>query len=162
MLKNYIKEDQKLPLFGVGPHIVVAMAAVTIIGIVLFGYVFKIGNVDKPWSVIFRTAGVILIIAGIVIWLISAFCSGMDESIAENKLKTDGIYGLTRNPMYNGWWLMISGITLMWGNAFMLILPFVNRLIMTVILINTEEKWLSDLYGDEYNEYKRKVKRFIP
>ena len=57
---------------------------------------------------------------------------------------------------------MISGITLMWGNAFMLILPFVNRLIMTVILINTEEKWLSDLYGDEYNEYKRKVKRFIP
>ncbi len=162
MLKNYIKEDQKLPLFGVGPHIVVAMAAVTIIGIVLFGYVFKIGNVDKPWSVIFRTAGVILIIAGIVIWLISAFCSGMDESIAENKLKTDGIYALTRNPMYNGWWLMISGITLMWGNAFMLILPFVNRLIMTVILINTEEKWLSDLYGDEYNEYKRKVKRFIP
>ena len=149
MLKNYIKEDQKLPLFGVGPHIVVAMAAVTIIGIVLFGYVF-------------RTAGAILIIAGIVIWLISAFCSGMDESIAENKLKTDGIYALTRNPMYNGWWLMISGITLMWGNAFMLILPFVNRLIMTVILINTEEKWLSDLYGDEYNEYKRKVKRFIP
>lgn len=162
MLKNYIKEDQKLPLFGVGPHIVVAMAAVTIIGIVLFGYVFKIGNVDKPWSVIFRTAGVILIIAGIVIWLISAFCSGMDESITENKLKTDGIYALTRNPMYNGWWLMISGITLMWGNAFMLILPFVNRLIMTVILINTEEKWLSDLYGDEYSEYKRKVKRFIP
>ncbi len=162
MLKNYIKEDQKLPLFGVGPHIVVAMAAVTIIGIVLFGYVFKIGNVDKPWSVIFRTAGAILIIAGIVIWLISAFCSGMDESITENKLKTDGIYALTRNPMYNGWWLMISGITLMWGNAFMLLLPFVNRLIMTVILINTEEKWLSDLYGDEYNEYKRKVKRFIP
>lgn len=162
MLKNYIKEDQKLPLFGVGPHIVVAMAAVTIIGIVLFGYVFKIGNVDKPWSVIFRTAGVILIIAGIVIWLISAFCSGMDESITENKLKTDGIYALTRNPMYNGWWLMISGITLMWGNAFMLILPFVNRLIMTVILINTEEKWLSELYGDEYSEYKRKVKRFIP
>ena len=162
MLKNYIKEDQKLPLFGVGPHIVAVMIAVTVIGIVLFGYVFKIGNVDKPWSVIFRIAGVILIIAGIVIWLISAFCSGMDESITENKLKTDGIYALTRNPMYNGWWLMISGITLMWGNAFMLILPLVNRLIMTVILINTEEKWLSDLYGDEYNEYKRKVKRFIP
>lgn len=162
MLKNYIKEDQKLPLFGVGPHIVVAMAAVTIIGIVLFGYVFKIGILNTPWTWIFRTAGAILIIAGIVIWLISAFCSGMDESIAENKLKTDGIYALTRNPMYNGWWLMISGITLMWGNAFMLILPFVNRLIMTVILINTEEKWLSDLYGDEYNEYKRKVKRFIP
>ncbi len=162
MLKNYIKEDQKLPLFGVGPHIVTAMIAVTVIGIILFGYVLKIGNADKPWSVIFRTAGVILIIAGIVIWLISAFCSGMDESIAENKLKTDGIYALTRNPMYNGWWLMISGITLMWGNAFMLLLLFVNRLIMTVILINTEEKWLSELYGDEYSEYKRKVKRFIP
>ena len=43
MLKNYMKEGQKLPLFGVGPYIVYGMAAVNLIGVILFGYVFKIG-----------------------------------------------------------------------------------------------------------------------
>ena len=42
MLKNYVKEGQKLPMFGVGPFIVYGMIVLNIIGIVLFGYVFKI------------------------------------------------------------------------------------------------------------------------
>ena len=36
MLKNYMKEGQKLPLFGVGPYIIYGIAMVNIIGIVLF------------------------------------------------------------------------------------------------------------------------------
>ena len=35
MLKNFVKEGQKLPLYGVGPFIVYGMVMVTIIGIVL-------------------------------------------------------------------------------------------------------------------------------
>ncbi len=38
-MKNYVKEGQKLPLYGVGPMIVVGMGAVTAIGIVLSAYV---------------------------------------------------------------------------------------------------------------------------
>ena len=34
MLKNYMKEGQKLPLFGVGPYIVYGMAMVNLIGMV--------------------------------------------------------------------------------------------------------------------------------
>jgi protein-S-isoprenylcysteine O-methyltransferase Ste14 len=33
---------------------------------------------------------------------------------------------------------------------------------MTVVLKNTEEKWLLDLYGKEYEEYKKRVNRCIP
>ncbi len=43
-----------------------------------------------------------------------------------------------------------------------LILPVLDWLIMTVALINTEEKWLLDLYGDEYASYKKRVNRCIP
>lgn len=162
MFKDYIREGQKLPIFGVGPYIVYGMAAVTIVGIILFGYVFKIGVVNGSWILIFRTAGALLIISGAVVWFIGALRSGMDESIAKNRLKTDGIYGWTRNPMYSGWWIVMSGITLMWCNIFMLILPVINWGIMTAALINTEEKWLADLYGDEYADYKKRVNRCIP
>ena len=78
MLKNYMKEGQKLPLFGVGPYIVYGMALVNIIGIILFGYVFKIGILDTPWTIIFRIIGGLLIALGIAIWYIGALRSDMD------------------------------------------------------------------------------------
>lgn len=104
----------------------------------------------------------LLIVLGIAVWFIGAVKSDMDESITENKLQTKGIYAWVRNPMYSGWWMALSGITLMWHNAWMLILPVIDRAIMTIALINTEEKWLLDLYGDEYAEYKKHVNRCIP
>ncbi len=161
-MKNYVKEGQKLPLYGVGPYIVYGMAAVTAVGIVLFSYVFRIGTLSAPWTYIFRITGGFLIVFGAIVWFIGAMRSGMDENIAENKLKTDGIYAWVRNPMYSGWWFMITGISLMWVNVWILITPFINWLIMTIVLKRTEEKWLLDIYGDEYVKYLRRVNRCIP
>lgn len=161
-MKNYVREGQKLPLYGVGPYIVYGMAAVTIVGIVLFSYVFKIGILSAPWTGIFRAAGGVLIISGVLIWYIGALRSGMDENITENKLKTDSIYAWVRNPMYSGWWILITGISLMWVNAWILVTPLINWLIMTIALKNTEEKWLLDLYGKEYAAYLKQVNRCIP
>ena len=162
MLKNYMKEGQKLPLFGVGPYIVYGMAAVNLIGVILFGYVFKIGILAAPWILIFRIIGVLLIAAGIGVWFIGAMRSDMDDSITENRLQTKGIYSWVRNPMYSGWWIVLSGGLLMWHNVWLLMFPVIDWLIMTVALINTEEKWLLNLYGDEYAEYKKHVNRCIP
>lgn len=161
-MKNYIKENQKLPLYGIGPYMIGGMLAVTLFGIILLGYVFKIGILGLPWTLIFRIAGVLLILLGAFIWFMGALRSGMDENISENKLKTDGIYAWVRNPMYSGIWITLIGATLMWHNAWMLILPVINWLIMTVVLINTEEKWLIKLYGDEYADYKKHVNRCVP
>ncbi len=119
MLKNFMKEGQKLPLFGVGPYIVYGMAMVNLVGIILFGYVFKIGILDSPWILIFRIVGGLLIVLGIAVWFIGALKSDMDESITENKLQTKGIYAWVRNPMYSGWWIALSGIILMWHNIWM-------------------------------------------
>jgi protein-S-isoprenylcysteine O-methyltransferase Ste14 len=157
-----MKEGQKLPLFGVGPYIVYGMAAVNLIGVILFGYVFKIGILAVPWILIFRMIGVLLIAAGIAVWFIGAMRSDMDDSITENRLQTKGIYSWVRNPMYSGWWIALSGSLLMWHNVWLLMFPVIDWLIMTVALINTEEKWLLDLYGDEYAEYKKHVNRCIP
>ncbi|MCR5531898.1 MAG: isoprenylcysteine carboxylmethyltransferase family protein, partial [Lachnospiraceae bacterium] len=161
-MKNYVKEGQKLPLFGVGPYIVYGIAMVNVIGIILLEYVFKIGILESPWTIIFRVVGGLLIVLGGAVWYIGALRSDMDASITENRLQTKGIYALVRNPMYSGWWIALSGITLMWHNAWMLILPVIDWAIMTVALINTEEKWLLDLYGNEYAEYKKRVNRLIP
>ena len=161
-LKNFVKEGQKLPLFGVGPFIVYGMAMVNAIGILLLSYVFKVGILGAPWTLVFWIAGGLLILMGGGVWFTGALRSDMDTSITENKLQTKGIYSWVRNPMYSGCWMMIVGTTLMWHNAWTLVLPLVDWAIMTIALINTEEKWLLDLYGKEYAEYKKRVNRCIP
>ena len=99
---------------------------------------------------------------GIVIWFIAAMRSGMDENITGNKLKTDGIYSWVRNPMYTGCWFIIIGITFMWHNYWMIPMVVVDWMILTVVLKNTEEKWLLNIYGEEYALYKKRVNRCIP
>lgn len=161
-LKNYSKEGQKLPMFGIGPYLIYGIAFLKAVVIVLTSYVFKVGILENIWVWIFRIAGGIAIILGIVIWFIGAVRSGMDENITDNKLKTDGIYSWVRNPMYTGCWFIMIGTSFMWHNYWMLPMILIDWVIFTIVLKNTEEKWLLDVYGKDYEEYKKRVNRCIP
>ncbi len=161
-MKNYVKEGQKLPMFGIGPYLVLAMGILTLTGIILSGNILESGILYGSWIIVFRVLGIILMIIGVFVWYMGAFGSDMDDNITENILKTDGIYSWVRNPMYSGWWIIMIGLILMWHNTWLLIIPFINWLIMTVVLKNTEEKWLLDLYKSEYEQYTERVNRCIP
>lgn len=161
-LKNYIKEGQKLPIFGIGPYLIYGITLLNAAAVVLAAYVFKIGTLGDFWTYVFRITGVLAILLGLAIWFIGAVRSGMDEHITENRLKTDGIYAWVRNPMYTGCWFAITGIGMMWHNVFSLPLFLIDWAILTIVLKNTEEKWLMNVYGEEYSEYKGKVNRCIP
>ena len=64
--------------------------------------------------------------------------------------------------MYTGIWFLMVGISLMWHNCFMIAMIPIDWVILTVVLKKTEEKWLLDLYGEEYENYKSRVNRCIP
>ncbi len=162
MKKNFTKEGQKLPLFGIGPYMISAMVVVTLAGLAMAFFVLKTGHLSGIWRMVFMTAGIALMILGMIIWYIGAVRSGMDKNITENKLKTTGIYAWVRNPMYSGIWILLTGSAIMSCNVWIIAVPVINWLIMTIVLIKTEEKWLEDLYGDEYREYKKRVNRCIP
>ena len=98
---------------------------------------------------------------GVAVWFIGALRSDMDASIAENRLVTSGIYAWVRNPMYSGWWMLFAGICLQWHNIWCLLTIPVNWVILTVALKLTEEKWLLDLYGQDYADYMKQVNRCI-
>ena len=157
-----MKKQEHLPIFGIGPLLVAGLALTAAVGIVIFCYVCSIGTLSGLPALLMRIIGIVLMIAGILIWFIGAVRSDMDDSIKENRLKTDGIYAWVRNPMYSGWWMLISGISLMWHNVWLIPVIFINWGIMTVVLKATEEKWLRDLYGQDYEDYCSRVNRCIP
>ena len=157
-----MKKKEHLPIFGIGPFLVAGMAVVAATAIIVFYYELKLGTLSNFPATVLTAIGITLIIAGLLVWFIGAMRSEMDDHIKENRLKTDGIYAWVRNPMYSGWWMLITGISLMWHNIFLIPVTIINWGIMTVVLKTTEEKWLCALYGQEYEEYCKRVNRCIP
>ena len=95
-------------------------------------------------------------------WHGANFKCKIDIHILENELVTDGVYSIVRNPIYSAFYLLCLGIILVENNLILLIIPVLGYVYMTIILKNTEEKWLYTLYGEKYKEYCKKVNRCIP
>lgn len=106
--------------------------------------------------------GVILIIAGAIFWISAVLNSDIQKNIRNNHLVTTGIYAIVRNPIYAAFLYAITGLILISNNLLLLVLPIIYWQIMAWTMKRTEEKWLIDLYGDDYLDYSKKVNRFIP
>jgi protein-S-isoprenylcysteine O-methyltransferase Ste14 len=76
-------------------------------------------------------------------------------------LQTTGIYGISRNPMYAGVTIMYLGLTCFIGNWWNIILLPLILLIVQEYVIKHEEKYLASEFGQQYEEYKRKVRRWL-
>ena len=159
---KYNKDNGHLPLFGVGPFYVLAIGVITVLAIVL-DRIGVIPAVRPEWGdILFIVLGVVFAIFGIALWLKAVLKDKVDDRIIENRLVTSGAYAYVRNPIYSAFMLLFSGILLINGNALTFIIPFLYWWFMTVLMKNTEEKWLTERYGAEYEAYCRKVNRCIP
>src|SRR6478609_4734459 len=76
-------------------------------------------------------------------------------------LQTNGIYGITRNPMYVGLAIGYLGITCFIGNWWNIILFPLLLSIVQEYIIKREEKYLELEFGLDYEEYKKKVRRWL-
>jgi protein-S-isoprenylcysteine O-methyltransferase Ste14 len=78
-----------------------------------------------------------------------------------NSLQTTGIYSVTRNPMYISLLLFYTGLSFIFGNWWNLVLlPFLI-LIVQEYVIKREEKYLDRRFGQQYFDYKAKVRRWL-
>ena len=157
-----MKEKEHLPFFGIGPYYVGVIAVITGIGLYLSRRGYLDGGLVPALRVPMLVLGVVVILLGAFIWGYAFFRSRIDEGIKNNRLVTDGIYAWCRNPLYTGWMLICIGVSLFAGNLWLLILPVIFSLLMAVTMKFTEEKWLRELYGAEYEAYCRRVNRVWP
>ena len=158
-----MKENKKhLPVIGVGPVIVVPQVVLSAAGIFISIKEFLSFARISAFRIPFTVLGVVLIILGLCLWVYANFKTKIESHIKENTLVTDGVYSIVRNPIYSAFFLVCTGILLFPANLILLILPVLFYFYMTVIIKNTEEKWLKALYGNEYAEYCRNVNRCIP
>ncbi len=161
-MKEAENKREHLPLIGVGPLIVIPQLVVTALAIILseMGMIYSLQIKGLKISLII--IGIMLILLGAWLWFSSNFKVKIDACIKENHLATSGVYSMVRNPIYSAFYLMCIGALFIETNIILFVLPVVYYAYMTVFLIKTEEKWLSELYGKQYEEYCKNVNRCIP
>ena len=115
-----------------------------------------------PW----RLAGIAPLLIGIVLNLVA------DQSFKRHNttvkpfeessdLVTDGIFSITRNPMYLGMTLILLGIAALLGSATPLVVVIVFLVLFDRVFITPEEIMLEETFGDDFRRYRKRVRKWI-
>ena len=120
-------------------------------------------GVGIPSGLAYGAAGLILVGTGLVI---AAFIDlksdsrfGLSEEV-EVPLRTQGVYALSRNPMYLGFYLVTLAAMLVMPHGATIVLGLVGIYLHHRVVL-AEERFLAQMYGDEYVAYTRRVRRYM-
>jgi len=99
---------------------------------------------------------------GLVILIIAWFGLGTKRSFGQdkNKLKTSGIYKYSRNPQLVGYGIILLSFAILFISWYA-VGWFVQYLIISYLMILSEEEFLNLSYGAEYENFCKAVPRII-
>ena len=110
--------------------------------------------------------GLALIIIGLIIMIVGQVTlfrnySGTVVIREDHQLITYGVYRFTRNPIYLGGIMVVTGLPVYVASLY----GFLTSLILIPIILNRirlEEKILTEEFQDAYQKYKETTKKLIP
>jgi len=76
-------------------------------------------------------------------------------------LITDGVFRVSRNPMYLGFILMLSGIALLLESLSPFLMIPVFFVVIQIYYIRAEERMLEETFQDGWASYTKQVRRWI-
>ena len=155
-------KNKHLPIMGVGPLYVILIIAMTAIGIILSVMEIIPIITIKSLKWLFIIIGILCVVVGVMLWVKAVIFDRLDTHVKRNELVTTGAYAYVRNPVYSAFMFVCTGVLFDYGNIALFILPIFYWFLMTVLMKQTEEKWLTKFYGQEYIRYCKRVNRCIP
>lgn len=113
----------------------------------------------KDWAAIALTLSG-LALRGAVIGFAYIKRGGVNKKVFADKLVSTGFFGMCRNPLYVGNMLIYSGVFLLHGNPYVVVLGICSYFIIYQAIIAAEEYFLRGKFGDEYVKYCKTVPRW--
>jgi protein-S-isoprenylcysteine O-methyltransferase Ste14 len=102
------------------------------------------------------------VIRALTIGLAYIVRGGRDKKVYAKDLVTNGIFAHCRNPLYLGNILIVTGLAVVADSVLFYFIGIPFFVISYVSIINAEESYLSEKFGEAYRGYCRKVNRLIP
>jgi protein-S-isoprenylcysteine O-methyltransferase Ste14 len=134
-----------------------------IIAMVAFHFLFPLKRIIPfPWDLL----GLIPLALGIVLNLMA------DKAFRDAKttvkpfresttLITDGVYRISRHPMYLGFVLILLGLAVLLGSLTPFMMIPVFAVVMDLVFIVVEEQMLEEKFGQAWLDYKAAVRRWL-
>ena len=139
--------------------------AVTLLAMWLLKKYYPLQCTGTTWPV---KAGIAIVISGLLIELFAVLSFRRAQTTINplrpdntTALVTDGIYALSRNPMYLGMVFILTGAALIMRCLSPTIMPLVFCLVVTAMQIIPEERSLLKNFGTDYDNYKSSVGRWF-
>ena len=101
--------------------------------------------------------GLGIYITGMILYAISIIQFAKPN---QNRLNIEGLYKISRNPMYIAFFLYFLGLGLITGSWQLLFILIIFQLSVHYLILS-EERWCIKEFGEEYIEYMKKVRRYI-
>ncbi|MEE0863051.1 MAG: isoprenylcysteine carboxylmethyltransferase family protein [Lachnospiraceae bacterium] len=124
--------------------------------------VFYTGSVND----VLRIIGLIILALGVVAFIVSVlqmkdnWRAGVQRE-EKTELVTTGIYSVSRNPAFLGFDLMYIGIMIAFFNWYLCVATCLVMVLFHLQIVNVEEDFLIEAFGDEYIKYRKKVCRYF-
>jgi protein-S-isoprenylcysteine O-methyltransferase Ste14 len=110
--------------------------------------------------------------SGVYIWCRDASSIIADKAFREAKttvkpfqesaaLITDGVYRISRHPMYLGFVLILLGLAVLLGSLTPFIIVPVFVIVMDRVFIVVEERMLEEKFGQAWLDYKAQIRRWV-
>jgi len=112
-------------------------------------------------SVIVAGIGVVFAVAGFLAFRRARTTIDPMHPDRTSALVITGVYGFTRNPMYVGLLFVLLGWTVFLGSTWALLGPLVFVVWINYLQIIPEERILKQLFGESYNQYQERVRRWL-
>jgi protein-S-isoprenylcysteine O-methyltransferase Ste14 len=132
---------------------------------VFLEYLFPFRVVSCAWT--FRMVlGCFLMVVSCLI-AISAFKALIDNKTPFNHAKPtvrivrEGSFRFSRNPLYLALLLLLSGIAVLRCSIWFVFAVIILFILLKILAVGPEEKYLADKFGDDYLDYKASVRRWI-
>jgi protein-S-isoprenylcysteine O-methyltransferase Ste14 len=115
-----------------------------------------------PW----RLTGLAPLVIGIVLNLLADQTFKKHDTTVKpfeksSFLVTGGVFGISRNPMYLGMTLVLLGVALLLGSLIPFAVVIVLPILFDRLFISPEEQMLEDTFGDQFREYRERVRKWL-
>jgi len=130
---------------------------------IILHFLSPIANIIRnPWNFL----GIIPFIVGLALNLVAdgafkKYKTTVKPFEGSTSLVTNGVFQISRNPMYLGFLLILSGIALFMGSLAPYALIIIFVVLIDNVFIKIEEAMLAEKFGKPWLEYKQKVRRWI-
>jgi len=151
---------KKLDFFGVGPkigRIVLPYLTIAIALTIMFPRLFTFGEPVRNYLLI---AGIVILAAGLILYGFTVRL--LLRGLRETRLVTAGTYRCCQNPLYAFLILLvIPGLGLIM-NSWVILTTSIIGYIVFKKFISSEYKEMTEVFGDEYLQYKERTPEFFP